>query len=79
MNTYELFVHDSRYSVPTLHLLTLPDEHDARRAAESLLRVSPNHRGVELWCDGEQILLLGICPDRHPTETSLQSLPMAGG
>lgn len=67
MNGYEVFVHDDRYSVPTLHLISAADLGDARRAADALLCASPHHLGVELWSGGEQILALGVCAQRTRT------------
>jgi hypothetical protein len=61
MKTFELFVHDDRYSVPTLHLIPAMEAGVARRSAEILWASSPHYLGVELWCDGEEILTLGAC------------------
>lgn len=70
MNGYEVFVHDDRYTVPTLHLISAPDDIDARLAADALLRASAHHVGVELCHRGEQILTLGLCAARtHSDET----------
>lgn len=65
MNGYEVFVHDDRYSVPTLHLISAANLGDARRAADALLRASSHHLGVELWGGGEQILAIGVCAERR--------------
>ncbi|HEX3700729.1 MAG TPA: hypothetical protein VHV27_08660 [Phenylobacterium sp.] len=67
MNTFEAFVHDDRYTVPTLHLLSAKDDVEARTIADALLRASPHHLGVELCRNGEQIGILGACPARRPT------------
>lgn len=64
LSAFEIFVHDDRYSVPTLHLVPAAYESAARRLAEVLLLTSAHHQGVELWRDGEQLLALGICADR---------------
>lgn len=78
MKTFELFVHDDRYSVPTLHLVSVAAEAMARGAAEALLRSSPHHLGVELWCEGEQIDALGVCAERRRGE-SRDELKLASG
>lgn len=70
MITFELFVHDDRYSVPTLHLVSVADEALARAAAEALLEASRHHLGVELWGGGEQLAALGVCAERRPTRLS---------
>lgn len=64
MTAFEVFVHDDRYSVPTLHLISASDDFDAREAADALLRASPHHLGVELWRGGDQIAALGVCSNR---------------
>jgi hypothetical protein len=65
MTAFEVFVHDDRYSVPTLHLISAADDRDARETADALLRASPHHLGVELWRDGDQIAALGACAARQ--------------
>ena len=65
MKTFELFVHDDRYSVPTLHLIPAVDVGVARTTAEVLWRASPHYQGVELWCDGDHVVSLGACEDRR--------------
>ena len=52
---YELYVHDERYGVPTLHLLTTASESEARRVAEACLAETPHHRRVELWLGKRRI------------------------
>lgn len=64
MFTFEVFVHDDRYSVPTLYLISEATEAIAREAAEAMLRANPHHLGVELWGDGAQLAALGACDDR---------------
>jgi hypothetical protein len=66
--TFEIFVHDDRYSVPTLHLVSVRDEAAAHAAASTLLRASPHHRGVELWQGEDQIETLGACAERRRSE-----------
>jgi hypothetical protein len=68
VRTFEIFVHDDRYSVPTLKLMPAADEAAARRAAEILFMGSTHHSGVELWADGEQILELGNCAERRRSQ-----------
>lgn len=65
MNTFEAFIHDDRYTVPTLHLVSAMSEASAREAADALLRASAHHVGVELCRNGEQIVQLGACVDRR--------------
>jgi hypothetical protein len=65
MTTFEAFVHDDRYTVPTLHLVSATDEATARGLADELLRASPHHLGVELCRNGEQLAALGVCAVRR--------------
>ena len=62
--TFELYVDDDRYSVPTLHLVTARDAQTAVALAEARLADSAHHRGVELWQSGRRLLALGA-PRRH--------------
>jgi hypothetical protein len=63
--TFQAFVFDDRYSVPTFHLVATPDECAARAVASALLAASVHHRGVELRRDDVQILQLGTCGERR--------------
>jgi hypothetical protein len=79
LSAFEIFVHDDRYSVPTLHLVPAAYESAARRLAQVLLLSSAHHQGVELWRDGEQLLSLGICTDRRSSATRSDALRLASG
>jgi hypothetical protein len=57
--TYELYLDDDRYAVPTLHLIPARDEARAVEIASRLLAESPHHRGAELCQGGERIAVLG--------------------
>lgn len=77
LNSFEIFVHDDRYSVPTLQLVTAADDTSAVAAAESLLHASPHHRGVELWGGGERLMELGACAERRRTGRGADALRVA--
>jgi hypothetical protein len=79
MTTYEIFVQDDRYSVPTLNLVSCSDEAGAWRAADALLRASPHHLGVEVCRGDEQILTLGACVERRRSEAAPDALRFASG
>ena len=79
MITFELFVHDDRYSVPTLHLVSCRDEAGAQAAAEALLRAGPHHLGVEVCCGDEHILSLGVCAERRRSVERPDALRVASG
>jgi DNA-binding FrmR family transcriptional regulator len=68
MITFEFFVHDDRYSVPTLQLIAAVDEAAARTAADMLLQASSHHLGVEVCREGSHLLALGVCVERRRTD-----------
>ena len=49
MKTYVLYVHDDRYSVPTLDTITVDGDERARQLAAERLAASPRYFMVELW------------------------------
>ena len=51
--TFEIFIDDDRYAVPTLYLVTAPDEARALTLAERMVAESPHHLGAELCRPGE--------------------------
>lgn len=51
MRTFAFFIHDSRYSVPTLHWADFHHEEDARVQAQGRLDESPYHLAVEVLED----------------------------
>ena len=57
--TFEIFVDDDRYAVPTLHLVTAEDEAGAVAIAEGMVAESPHHLGAELCLDGRRIAGVG--------------------
>lgn len=57
-HTFEVFVDDNRYSVPTLYLIAA-DEAGAVEAARKMVSDSPHHLGVELRLDGNRLIGFG--------------------
>ena len=51
MNTYTLYIHDDRYSVPSLDAITVRDDERAREVAANRLTVSPHYHLIEVWED----------------------------
>jgi hypothetical protein len=64
MPSYEIFIDDDRYSVPSLYLITATDSARARAIAERLWQDSKHHRGVELRRDGELVFGCGTLGER---------------
>lgn len=57
-HTFEVFVDDARYSVPTLYLIAA-DEAGAIEAARRMVVDSPHHLGAELRLDGRRLIGFG--------------------
>ncbi len=55
MTTYTLYVHDSRYAVPTLLTVDMRDDEAMRAYAIQYLERSPHYRSVEIWDDERQV------------------------
>ena len=65
MQTFAFYVEDDRYTVPTLKLEVCYDQFEARARAETILRQSPHHRGVEVCLEGERVFGIGSCRDAN--------------
>lgn len=59
MATFQLFINDDRYSVPTLRFLTAPSGLRACELAERALQESPHHLGVELYRSDRRLFSRG--------------------
>ena len=64
VQTFQLYVHDDRYVVPTLVFVEVATIERARTRAEELLSNSPHHLSVEV-CQGGRSLLLVDVDQRH--------------
>ncbi|HZC17765.1 MAG TPA: hypothetical protein VE309_13485 [Caulobacteraceae bacterium] len=51
MKTYILYIHDDRYSVPSLDAVTVRDDQRALEVVRDRLTVSPHYRQIEVWED----------------------------
>ena len=61
--TFEIYLDDARYVVPTLKLVAAPDRGAALRIAELLIDESQHHLGAELCQGGQRIAGLGTFAD----------------
>jgi hypothetical protein len=59
MPTFEVYIDDDRYEVPSLYLISALNEAAARAQVQRLLDESPHHQGVELRSEGERIFGAG--------------------
>lgn len=57
-HTFEVYIDDNRYSVPTLYLIAA-DEAGAIEAAKRMVVDSPHHLGAELRLDGRRLIGFG--------------------
>jgi hypothetical protein len=55
LNVYILYVHDDRYSVPTLDTVSVRDDARASELAVKRLGASPHYKAVEVW-DGDRLV-----------------------
>ena len=63
MHSYALYIHDTRYSVPTLVFVTEASEGRARARATEFLLQSPHHLSVEVMLDGKSVCT--VAPERR--------------
>ncbi len=58
LKTYTLYVHDSRYAVPTLLTIDAADDDRARAHATQHLGGSTHYKSVEVWDDERLVVRL---------------------
>jgi hypothetical protein len=63
--SFELYVDDDRYAVPSLHLIFAFNAASALEIADGLLRESEHHLGAELRQAGEKLAGLGSFATRR--------------
>jgi len=51
MKTYLLYIHDDRYTVPTMDSITVIDDERAKQLARERLASSAHYHTAELWED----------------------------
>lgn len=61
---FEIYLDDSRYAVPTLHLVPADDSAAARQIVQRMIDESEHHLGAELCFDGELLASLGTFAER---------------
>lgn len=59
MQTYQVFIDDDRYSVATLEVIFEKDRTRAREWAETAMRTSAHHLGVEVFQSGARLFGVG--------------------
>ena len=62
MHTYELFITDDRYSVPTLKLVMASNEAGVREEAACSLAESPHHVSVTVYLNAARLFDIGTSP-----------------
>jgi hypothetical protein len=63
--TFEIYVDDDRYAVPTLHLVIAADQGAATTIAERMVAESPHHLGAELCLEGRRLAGMGTFATRR--------------
>lgn len=58
MRTFVFFIHDRRYSVPTLYFVSAPDEATARALARQRLDETPHHLAIDVLEGGTELFRL---------------------
>jgi len=58
MNTFEFFIQDDRYAVPTFELVQVRDAERARELAAERLRASLHHQSIEVRTGSERLFLI---------------------
>ncbi|HZK99381.1 MAG TPA: hypothetical protein VFC47_05740 [Caulobacteraceae bacterium] len=69
MKTYTLYIHDRRYSAPTMDFLTVAGDQRARELAVQRLASSPHYTRAELWED--ERLVCELDPQTPPDQTGV--------
>lgn len=59
LQTFEFYLDDDRYAVPTLKFIVADDVTEAEAVAQRLLDESPHHLGIEICVAGERLRGLG--------------------
>jgi hypothetical protein len=62
--TFQIFIDDNRYTVPSLYIVTVRSEQRAREIAERLVQESDHHLGAEICENGEPLMTLGSYAER---------------
>jgi hypothetical protein len=62
LNIYVLYIHDDRYTVPTVDSLKAVDDESAKRALRQRLQTSPHYFAVALWHDDRFVERIEKCP-----------------
>jgi hypothetical protein len=75
LRSFEIYVFDDRYSVPTLHFVSAKDEARTRDIARRILGESDHHLGVEVSEEGCALFLIGSREARQPAQEPMADAP----
>lgn len=64
MRTFSCFIKDDRYTVPSLALILVQDEHRARELARRQLLESGHHLEIEVMEEGRSVFRLSRLDER---------------
>ena len=68
MNVYVLYIHDNRYSVPTVDSLRASDDASAKQLLKQRLESSPHYFAVALWQDERFVARIETSANRGPAD-----------
>ncbi len=66
MPTFQFFIEDDRYSVPTLKIAEASSKADAKAMAVKLLRQTRHYLSVQAYIDDECVFAVGAPSRRKP-------------
>ncbi len=69
MISFQLYIEDARYAVPTLYFVECSDEGRVTEIAFRKLAESRHHLGVEVRRGDERVLGIGSCAREQPTRS----------
>jgi hypothetical protein len=67
LRTFSFYIHDQRYSVPTLQIVTVRDEERARELAQQRLAEGEHHLAIEVVEDQVELFRLERQGARRPS------------
>jgi hypothetical protein len=73
LEIYVLYIHDDRYSVPTIDSFVAKDDEEANQRAGERLHSSPHYFAIDLWRDERRVARLerGALPGHGDPSSSL--------
>jgi hypothetical protein len=74
MHTFEFFIEDDRYEVPTLEFVVVRDAERARELAAERLFASPHHLGIDIRQAGLPVFRMSRSAQRRGGKASAPAI-----